>query len=198
MKKFKLFLVILLSFSIFTLPSEKGFKGEITPAENEKYFKEVLPLIKNAKESIYVIMFLAGYYPKYPKSPTNQIFSELIEAKKRGVKVEIILEQSDVPGYSNTNEKNLKTAQFLSNNGISVYFDSPDKTTHSKLIIIDKEFVIIGSANWTYYALTKNNETSVVIKSPELAKYFLRYYDKIKKECKVKFIPRYKEKKKKY
>ena len=190
MKCIKLFLIVLLSFSIFTFPAEKVFKGEITPAENEKYFKEVLPLIKNAKESIYVIMFLTGYYPEHPESLTNQIFSELIKAKKRGLKVEIILEQSDVPGYSNTTEKNLKTARFLSNNGISVYFDSPEKTTHSKLVIIDKKFVIIGSTNWTYYALTKNNETSVIIKSPELAKYFLRYYEKIKKECKTKFIPR--------
>ncbi|MCD6408292.1 hypothetical protein J7L87_04490, partial [bacterium] len=187
------FLIILLSFSIFTFPAGKEFKGEITPAENEKYFKEILPLIKNAKESIYVIMFLAGYYPEYPESPTNQIFSELIKAKKRGLRVEIILEQSDVPGYSNTTEKNLKTARFLSNNGISVYFDSPEKTTHSKLVIIDKKFVVIGSTNWTYYALTKNNETSVIIKSPELAKYFLRYYEKIKKECETKFIPRHRK-----
>ena len=49
-----------------------------------------------------------------------------------------------------------------------------------KLLIIDDETVIMGSTNWTYNALTKNHEVSVLIRSPEMAKALTDYFAKVK------------------
>jgi len=42
---------------------------------------------------------------------------------------------------------------------------------------------IVGSTNWTYYALEENNETSVVIKSDEINMAYRKYFLKIKKKA---------------
>ncbi|MDD3725861.1 MAG: phospholipase D-like domain-containing protein [Candidatus Ratteibacteria bacterium] len=160
------------------------FEGRVYPANNREYQKLLLPKLKDAKSSIYMIMFLASYYPSYPDSPTNLFLKEMIEAKKRGVKVEIILNQSDdKTSSSHETVENLKTARYLSNYNIPVYFSPSGITTHSKLLVIDGRFVVIGSTNWSYSAMAKNNETSVIIDSPKLAQYYIRYFEEIKKDC---------------
>ncbi|MCM8762275.1 MAG: phospholipase D-like domain-containing protein [Candidatus Omnitrophica bacterium] len=181
----KLWFLSVLIFCFFTtllIPSNV-FEGKIYPANNREYQKLLLPRLKEAKNSIYIIMFLASYYPEYPDSPTNIFLKELIEAKKRGVNIEVVLNQSDKDSSSHSTVENLKTARYLSNNGIGVYFTNPNRTTHSKILVIDRRYVVIGSANWSYSAMEKNNETSVIIDSPKLAEFYIKYFEEIKKEC---------------
>jgi len=183
------FLILLFLLSSYSFPKEKVYEGKIIPADNRNYFSSVYKKLKGAEKSIYVIMFLASYYTQYPDSPTNQLLNILIEKKKKNIKVEVILDQSNAEYFQHSRTENLKTAIYLSENGISVYFDSPSKTTHAKLLIIDGKYVVIGSTNWSYSAIEKNNETAVIIESEELAKYYIRYFEKVKKECKTKIIP---------
>jgi len=136
-RKFSLFLLFFLNLSF------AQFKATVTPLLNEKYSKDVLNYIKKAEKSIYVIMFQTGYYSEYAESITNQILRELINANKKGVRVEIILDSSKL--YGDIEKKNFETAKFLAKNGVKVYFDREDKTTHSKLLIIDEKYVFIGS-----------------------------------------------------
>ncbi|HOL21427.1 MAG TPA: phospholipase D-like domain-containing protein [bacterium] len=171
------------------LISSNIYEGRVFPANNREYQKLLLPRLKEAKKSIFIIMFLASYYPEYPDSPTNLFIRELIVAKQRGVRVEVIFNQSDKDYSSHSTVENLKTARYLSNNGISVYFSPPDITTHSKLLIIDRRYVVIGSTNWSYSAMEKNNETSVIIDSPELAGFYTEYFEEVKKECNLFLKP---------
>jgi phosphatidylserine/phosphatidylglycerophosphate/cardiolipin synthase-like enzyme len=46
---------------------------------------------------------------------------------------------------------------------------------HCKLIIIDGKTVIVGSTNWSYYAIDKNREASVVIRDERIARIFEEY-----------------------
>jgi len=184
------FLVLFFLLIPYSFPKEKVYEGKIIPVDNRNYFSSVYEKLKSAEKSIYVIMFLASYYTRYPDSPTNQLLNTLIEKKKKNIKVEVILDQSNAEYFQHSRTENLKTASFLSQNGITVYFDSPSKTTHAKLLIIDGKYVVIGSTNWSYSAIEKNNETSVIIESEELAKYYIRFFEKVKKECKTKIIHR--------
>ena len=59
-------------------------------------------------------------------------------------------------------------------------YDSPSKTTHTKVMIIDEQLTLLGSTNWTYSALTDNNEVSVLIRSKEVAKDLGDYFNKVK------------------
>jgi len=176
-----LFSAIFFFFTTLLVPQDV-FEGKVYSANNREYQKLLLPRLKDAKDTIYIVMFLASYYPEYPESPTNLFLRELIEAKKRGVKVEAIFNQSDRDFSSNSVVENLKTARYLTLNNINVYFSPPDITTHSKMIVIDRRYVVVGSANWSYSAMEKNNEASVIIDSPELAEVYIKYFEDIKKK----------------
>ncbi len=137
-------------------------------------------LISEAKKSIHIILYISRYYQKYPDSSPNKLIRELILAAKRGVNVEVILDQSDW-NEKNTRE-NKATAKIFSKGGVRVWLDDLHKTSHNKLIIIDGNYVVIGSTNWSYHALDKNNESSVLIESEEVANSFEKYFEKIKKK----------------
>lgn len=178
-RKLKL-LFITFSFSFF-LQQATVFPA---PAENvellpsEKYFEKIHKLFGSASQSIFVAMYSFKHYPSYPNSPSNILLQDLIKAKQRGVDITILLDISK--DFTNeTMEENKKTGAILSRNRIKVYYDNTEVLTHSKTIVIDSRHTIIGSHNWTYHGLTKNNEISVLIDSQHLAKETEKYIMKL-------------------
>lgn len=184
MNKKLLIATLLLALTLAHPHASEVFECKVCPANNRDYGNLLMKRLKEAKKSVFMIMFLASYYPEYKDtSPTNLFIDELIKAKKRGLKVNIILEQSEDSRDSHSSTENLKTAMRLAAGGITVHLDPPEKTTHAKLLVIDEKIVVIGSANWSYSAMEKNNEASVIIESPELADFYIRYFEEIKKTC---------------
>lgn len=98
------------------------------------------------------------------------IVKALLEAHKRGVQVEAILDKS---------QKTAKytSATFLANAGIPVLIDSKHAIAHNKIIIIDQSTLITGSFNFTKAAEEKNAENLLVIKGnkPLVDKYLKNY-----------------------
>ena len=173
-------ITILVSFLslqiVFALPAK-----DVEPIPNRLYYPAVHELLKQAEKSIHIVMFEMFYYRKYPESLGNQLVQDLIDAHKRGVNVEVILEQGSFRKISRRNRK--EGGFMLSQADVKVYYDSLSTTTHNKLIIVDERYTIVGSTNWSYYGLEKNNEASVVIDSIPLAKFFLEEFNRIKSEC---------------
>jgi len=180
MRKFfkKLFLFTFLFLFFLKANLCFSFPADVKPICNRKYFSQVRSLISEARQSIYIVFYLARYYQKYPDSSSNKLIKELILAAKRNVDVQVILDQS------NWNEKNTAdnkaAAEILIDGDVKVWLDDFYQTSHNKLIIIDERYVVIGSTNWSYYALDKNNESSVLIDSEEVANVFKDYFGKIK------------------
>jgi cardiolipin synthase len=127
------------------------------------------------------MMFEASYYEKYPSSPTNVLIQELVAAHKRGVAVKVILERRDERERASMN--NEKTGTLLSRAGVDVVYDPATVTTHTKLLIVDGTISVVGSTNWTYSALEKNHEVSVLIRSSEVAQRLQDYFQTIWKTC---------------
>ena len=129
--------------------------------------KEILPIINNAKSYIYIPVF---YITK------KELVNELIAAHKRGVEVKII---NDATNASNkyTIHHQLREA------GIKVKTENYAGKLHSKAMIIDDEYSIIGSMNFTNSGEKRNDENVVIIKDEEIAQYlkstFLKLWDKI-------------------
>ena len=73
-----------------------------------------------------------------------------------------------------------ETGKILSDGGVEVIYDSPFKTTHTKFMVVDNKLILLGSANWTFYALTNNNEVSVLIRSKEVAMELIDYFNRVK------------------
>jgi phosphatidylserine/phosphatidylglycerophosphate/cardiolipin synthase-like enzyme len=107
----------------------------------------------------------------------------LAKAVKRGVNVNVILEATGKTG-DELNAQNRRTGKLLEEKGVKVYFDSPRTTTHTKLIVIDEKMVILGSHNLTQSGLKYNNEISILIERPDLAKRARNYMLAIIKEAK--------------
>jgi len=91
------------------------------------------------------------------------IAKALVDAKKRGVDVQVILDKSQRgEAYS--------SATFLANEGVLTYIDSDHRIAHNKVMIIDGHTVITGSFNFTKSAEEGNAENLLVINNaPQLA-----------------------------
>ncbi len=157
---------------VFALPAE-----DVVPLPNRDYIKALHKALQEAKKSIHVTMFTMRYYPQYPNDANSIIISDLIDAKKRGVDVKIILDASN--WNLNNTKQNKMVADSLKRAGIDVFFDPLEVTTHNKMIIIDGEITILGSHNWSYYALERNNEVSVLIRSKAVAQAFEKVFQEI-------------------
>jgi phosphatidylserine/phosphatidylglycerophosphate/cardiolipin synthase-like enzyme len=179
MKKIVRGYLFFLLLSILYIPQAVSLPAEdVQLVTGAQYFQTARKIIRESKETIYVMMFEMGYYDAHPNTPSNLLIKELIEAKKRGVKVEVILDVRE--GEDRTTKRNRHTGKILSEGGVSVIYDPLSKTTHAKLMIVDGKLALVGSTNWTYYALTDNNEVSVLVKSKEVAKEMIDYFNRVK------------------
>jgi phosphatidylserine/phosphatidylglycerophosphate/cardiolipin synthase-like enzyme len=143
---------------------------------NEDYFEALMAHLSRAKHEVVVSMFL--FAPgEHENNRANQVLAALAEAAKRGVRVRVFLDQSEQEDFST--EANRSAAAALRQHGVAVRFDSPGRTTHTKLVVIDRRYVFIGSHNWTHSALRHNNEASVLIDSPKMAREILAYVQRI-------------------
>ena len=179
MKKIILSILFFLHLSAFYLPLSLGLPAEdVQLVMDAQYFQVAKKLIQEAKHSVQVMMFEMGYYDQHPNTPSNLLIRELINAKKRGVTVEVILEIRE--GEDRTTKRNRHTGKILLEGGVEVIYDSPIKTTHAKFMVVDRQLSLLGSTNWTYYALTSNNEASVLVYSKEVARGLLDYFNRVK------------------
>jgi phosphatidylserine/phosphatidylglycerophosphate/cardiolipin synthase-like enzyme len=179
MKKIIVSVLFIFLLSTLYLPLSFGLPAEdVQLVTDVQYFEVAKKLIQEAKHSVQVMMFEMGYYDKYPNTPSNLLIKELMNATKRGVKVEVILEVKE--GEDRTAKRNRHTGKILSEGGVEVIYDPLFKTTHAKFMVVDGRLTLLGSTNWTYYALTSNNEASVLIRSQELARAIIDYFNGVK------------------
>jgi len=149
---------------------------------NEDYFPALIKAIDEAQKEIFmsIFSFKTGVHKNsYP----DRILGHLAKAVKRGVDVKVILETTGRLS-DELNTQNRQTGKFLEEKGVKVYFDSPRTTTHTKLIVIDERLIILGSHNLTQSALKYNNEISIMLSRPDLAKRACNYMLTIIKEAK--------------
>jgi phosphatidylserine/phosphatidylglycerophosphate/cardiolipin synthase-like enzyme len=95
------------------------------------------------------------------------IAKALMEARKRGVKVQVILDKSQ-------RTEKYTSATFLQNVGIPVYIDDKHAIAHNKVMVVDGHIVITGSFNFTKAAEEHNAENLLVIDDVELAQKYAR------------------------
>ncbi len=122
----------------------------------------IIKELNNAKVSVLVQAY------SFTSAP---IAKALLNAHKRGVKVEVILDKSQ------KGEK-YSSADFLVNSGIPTKIDAAHAIAHNKVMIIDGEVVITGSFNFTKAAEEKNAENLLVIRNRNLAALYVENWKK--------------------
>jgi phosphatidylserine/phosphatidylglycerophosphate/cardiolipin synthase-like enzyme len=152
-----LFAIFTLTLCIFpplpALPQEKPPTIEVYFSPHGGCTDAIIKELNKAKSSVLV---QADSFTSAP------IAKALLNAHKRGVKVEVLLDKSQrIQKYS--------SATFLSNQGIPTKIDAQHAIAHNKVMIIDGETVITGSFNFTKAAEENNAENLLVIKDRKLA-----------------------------
>jgi phosphatidylserine/phosphatidylglycerophosphate/cardiolipin synthase-like enzyme len=161
-------------------PDQYGCKAILLT--NEDYFPALIKAIDEAQSEIFMSIF-SFKTDVHKNSYPDRILGHLAKAVKRGVNVKVILETTG-RGDDELSAQNRQTGKLLEEKGVKVYFDSPRTTTHTKLIVIDERVVILGSHNLTQAALKYNNEISIMLTRPDLAKRARNYMLTIIKEAK--------------
>jgi len=81
----------------------------------------------------------------------------LVDAKKRGVNVEILLDRSN-------EQEQYSDLRILLDQGLAPLIDAKHAIAHNKVMIIDQRVVVTGSYNFTNQAENENAENVVIIK----------------------------------
>ena len=125
----------------------------------------VLESIASAKKEI-----LVGAY----KLEDAVIAQALVDAKKRGIDVSVLLDKKKSRYYTSLKK-------WLVEQGVTVFVDSKHFLYHNKVMIIDQETVITGSFNFKADAETSNAENLLRLHSSELARKYRVDWEKHQK-----------------
>ncbi len=179
---------VLIFIFIFTLfSSSSAYDLTLNNAPAHVYFSPkggcIQAIVKEIDNATMEVLVQAYSFTSAP------IAKALVNAKKRAVNVEVIVDKSQKKdprkkGASYT------SATFLANMKIPTYIDSAHAIAHNKIIIIDKETVITGSFNFSKAAEEKNAENIIIIRNSELAGIYIDNFLKHKSHSE-KLAPRY-------
>ena len=122
----------------------------------------IIAEINRAKDSIFVQAY---------SFTDRDIAQALVEANKRGAKVQILLDKN------NKNDKR-SAKDIIVQNNIPLRFDAPPGIAHNKVMIIDRSIVLTGSYNFSAAAYTRNTENLIILNSTDLAEDYIHNWYK--------------------
>lgn len=114
------------------------FLPDVTQAE-----QKLLKAIETAKKSVKVAMYTFT---------NKKLQNALIEAKKRAVDVQVVID------FDSAKHTSAHVFQSLKRAGMNVFVSNRRGLLHHKLVIIDDESLATGSANWTKAAFSTNDD----------------------------------------
>lgn len=138
----------------------------------DKGISAIVPLIDSSQKYVYIPAFLITH---------KQLAQSLINASSRGVSVKIILDAT------NTHTSSSKMKLFRQH-GIQVKTENLAGKLHSKSIIIDDLYTVIGSMNFSRSGEGANDENLLIIKNPEIAKFYKTFFQYLWKRIPDKWL----------
>lgn len=113
----------------------------------------IVHALREAKKSVLVQAF---------SFTSNEISFGLIEAKRRGVDVRMIVDGEQLAKLENNR------VGLVAQAGVPVWLDEQHQSAHNKVMVIDAEtanpIVVTGSMNFTYSGQFKNAENLLVLR----------------------------------
>lgn len=120
------------------------------PDDAKEGATKIKELIRSAKKTIRVAMFTF----------TRQDFAhEIIRAAKQGINVQVVIDNASGKGSS------AKIVQLLKSHHIDVHLSKGPGLLHHKFMVIDRQTLVNGSANWTKAAFGTNDDCFMIIEN---------------------------------
>lgn len=120
------------------------------PEKDKFTLNHILSVIDRAQEEIQIALFTFTH---------PEIQSALVQARMRGVKITVIMDQFLARGCCK------KTIHTLKQGNCTIRTSNRCKLMHHKWARIDRTTFIVGSANWTKSAFVKNSDYILIINS---------------------------------
>lgn len=170
-------------------PSQHYHPGKpvhVTPVISpDNYMQVVPPFLASATRSILIEeQYIRGHQPEVARL-LDAIRSAMRAHPKLDVRIVV------APGFGSANDP-------LPYEGVEDFGLEPAKHVrylnpalfvhcHNKLIIVDGRWVLVGSQNWSDFAVSRNREASLLLPYPPIARYFTAIF---KYDWKTGVVPR--------
>lgn len=139
---------------------------EPLPIISKDFPNVVISLIDNAKHSLDIVVFDWRFYKNDPANVVSLFNTSIARAVRRGVNVRCLVQSDEVCN-------NLKVI------GCWAKKLQSKRILHTKLIIIDKKKIIIGSHNYTQHAFTSNHEASICVDLKDEKNQLVEYFNNL-------------------
>ncbi len=127
-----------------------------SPAGGREGRGAILDLIQRANQEIWMAAFVLT---------DVRMVEALTKAHQRGVRVRVVI---DARNLENSRD------EVLSKAGMDVRKDGNPYTMHHKVIVVDGEWVVTGSYNFTNSGFGRNNENLLILRDSTLAQRYQR------------------------
>ena len=141
-----------------------GTQLQIYFSPDDKVLSRLLPLLNNAKHSIYFLAF---------SFTTNELGDAVRAKAAEGLKVKGVMDADQVKSNAGTEYDPFLQA------GVDVRKDGNKGLMHHKVMIIDGAIVVLGSYNFTASAETRNDENIVIIYNKTIAEQFMQEFERV-------------------
>lgn len=122
--------------------------------------------IEATKKCIEIVMFDWRWYENEPANKMQVINNALVRAVRRGVLIRSVT-------------SSLEIVEILKSVGIQSKKIKTKRLLHSKLIIFDKEYICLGSHNFSISAMQSNIETSAIVHDAELCANYSQFFENL-------------------
>ena len=139
-------------------------EGNVEAVLGTAYFPTLQAVLAGATETVRVVHFELN-----DVELGDAVVAALANVAARGVDVRVLLE-GDV-------EANTARVAELIGHGVTAKLDTELRYTHAKLVVADGDAALLGSTNWSWMSVNKNNEADVLITDPALAGFFAEVAD---------------------
>lgn len=134
------------------------------------YFKDIssriTPLLENAKDEVLIAM---AWFTN------RELFEALIDCRKRGVKVDLVLLDNAINWTNYAPDFN----RLIELDGTIRVARKKKGQMHHKFCLIDSKTAVTGSYNWTYFAEKHNNENIILTESQSVVNSFISEFQKL-------------------
>lgn len=139
---------------------------EPLPIISQDFSKVVVPLIDDTVNSIDIIVYHWRFYRGSLSNPVTDFNDAIIRAVNRGVRVRCLVQDANAVNRLRAmgcEARKLNTKRLL----------------HCKLLILDKNHVVMGSHNYTQHAFSSNYEASIYFILKDLNNALVQYFDNL-------------------
>ena len=125
----------------------------------------VLSCIQDAEDRLQVAMYAFSWSTDYPGGEVDQVMEALLAAHRRGVAVQVVLDDSS---WIADNDINTRAIARLAEAGVPVRTADNAKLVHAKVMVCDQT-AFVSDANWSYSGLVRYHGASVAIDGDRVA-----------------------------